>query len=197
MKMNKITKAPIFEENPFLESTLQRIERNTVHKRRFVKGSKGIENMIVNSDGEITGHSAFVQFIEVEEDRFTKLYLSQFSSFWELTKPAIRVFGYIMENLLPKKDFVYFDLDEAMKHTEYSNQKSVYDGLAKLVELGIIARSPNHMKYFINPLMFFNGDRVTFAKTYVKKRKEHKDNPNQLIIPFESLDTDFQNEKAD
>jgi hypothetical protein len=45
-------------------------------------------------------------------------------------------------------------------------------GLAVLVECGIIARSDSHFKYFINPLVVFNGDRVTFAKTYVRKKKD-------------------------
>lgn len=188
-----VKKAPIFDENPFMEASISKIEQNTIQKKRFMQGSKGAEqNMIVNANGEITGHSAFLQYVEVDEERFTKLYLSQFSSFWELTKPAIRVFGYVMENLLPKKDFIYFDMDEAIKYTKYSDTKMLYIGLAKLIELGILARSNNHMKYFINPLMFFNGDRVTFAKTFVKKKKKsNEDLGQQLSLDFSSVPKDF------
>lgn len=195
-----VKKAPIFDENPFMEASISKIEKNTIQKRRFMQGSKGVEqSIIVNSDAEIIGHSAFLQYVEVDEERFTKLYLSQFSAFWELTKPAIRVFGYIMENLLPKKDFVYFDMDEALKYTKYSDTKMLYIGLAKLIELGILARSNNHMKYFINPLMFFNGDRVTFAKTFVKKKKTIQDK-NQLTLDFgdepsQVVERRFENDK--
>lgn len=184
MTKNKISNAPIFEENPFVEKAIKEIQENTVQKRRYVNGSKGVENILVSSDGEVIGHSAFLQYIEVDETKFAKLYLSQFAGFWELTKPAIRVFDYILQNLVPKKDIVWLDMDEALKYTQYSKTKSIYEGLAKLVELGIIARSSNHMKYFINPTMFFNGDRVTFARTYVKKRKKHIQDKNQLSLDF-------------
>ena len=40
----------------------------------------------------------------------------------------------------------------------------------RLLENDIIARGPSDSLYFINPMVAFNGDRVTFAKTYVKKQ---------------------------
>jgi hypothetical protein len=184
-KSISIKEAPVFKENPFVEKAIERIEENTVNKRRFLKGSKGVEHAIINRESEIVGHTAFLQQVEVDEDKFAKLYLSQFAGFWELTKPAIRVFGYIIENLLPRKDFVFIDFDEAVEYTKYSSTKMVYVGLAKLVELGVIARTSNRSKYFINPLMFFNGDRVTFAKTYVKKRKkQNEENSRQKKMDF-------------
>jgi len=100
------------------------------------------------------------------------VYLSQFAAFWELTKPAIRVFGYILTRLKIKEDYFYFDMEDCMAYTEYTHRNNVLTGLACLVECGIIARSTKSYKYFINPLVVFNGNRVTFAKTYIKKRKE-------------------------
>lgn len=184
----KVSTAPIFDENPFVERAIERIQENTVTKKRFLKGAKGVESIIVDgSNGEIKGHSAFVHLIEVDEDRFAKLYLSQFGAFWELDKASIRVFGYILSNLLPHKDIVYIDIEEAMKHTQYNSKKTIFTGLGKLISLGIIARSSNHMKYFINPMMFFNGDRVTFARTYVKKKKDKIDDPAQLKLEMPAV----------
>jgi hypothetical protein len=113
-----------------------------------------------------------MRFIEVEEEKFAKLYLSQFSSFWELSKPAIRVFGYILTKLEPKKDFFLFDMDLCIEYTKYTQRNHILTGLSGLIEAGIIARSSKHYIYFINPMIIFNGDRVTFAKTYIKKRTE-------------------------
>ena len=59
-------------------------------------------------------------------------------------------------------------------------KKSIYDGLTNLVNNEIIARGPNDSFYFINPMVAFNGDRVTYAKTYIKKQKETKSNPQQI-----------------
>ncbi len=129
--------------------------------------------MIVNNSGEVEGHTAFMRFVEVDEEKFSKVYLSQFTSFWELSKPAIRVFGYILSVLKPNEDSFIFDLESCLKHTEYSHKNSIFSGITTLIECGIIARSNRHYKYFINPLVVFNGSRVTFAKTYVKKRKEN------------------------
>jgi len=164
---------PTFETNPFVEKAIKKIEENKVQKRRFVKGTKGIEHTIVNRDSEIIGHTAFLQLVEVDEDKFAKLYLSQFAAFWDLPKAAIRMFGYIISCcLLPKKDSFFIDIDEALEYTKYSSSKYINNGIAALVNAGIIAKSNRLNKYFINPLVFFNGDRVTFAKTYVRKRKK-------------------------
>jgi Firmicute plasmid replication protein (RepL) len=181
-----VSKLPQFEENPFLESALQNIEENTVRKTQFVNGSKGVENIVASSEtGEVIGHTKFVRYIEMDEEKFAKVYLSQFAAFWELSKTAIRVFGYVINNLIPNKDIVYIDIQEVLKYTGYKEEKSVYKGIAELVNAGIIARSTSFVKYFINPMIFFNGDRVTYATTYVRKRNNRgksRANPNQLSM---------------
>lgn len=186
-KYKPIKDLPQYTENPFVENAIQKVEENTVSKRRFIKGSKGIESTIVNSDGEITGTTAFLQQVEVDEEKFAKLYLSQFAAFWDLSKPAIRVFGYIITNcLIPNKDIFYVDKEEALEYTGYSSERYILTGLSVLCEHGIIARSKNSFKYFINPLVVFNGNRVTFAKTYVRKKKKTIEDKDQMSIPWEA-----------
>lgn len=180
---------PKYTENPFVEKAIEQVDENTVQKKRFIKGTKGIEQTIINSDGEVTGQTAFLQQIEVDEDKFAKLYLSQFASFWDLSKPAIRVFGYIITNcLIPNKDIFYVDKEEALQYTGYSSERYILTGLSVLCEHGIIARSTNSYKYFINPLVVFNGNRITFAKTYVKKRRTKEKDPNQREIDWDKVD---------
>jgi hypothetical protein len=183
-----VSKLPQFEENPFVEVAIQQIDDNTVKKTQFINGNKGVENLVINQDGEVIAQSKFVRFIEVDEERFAKLYLSQFETFWELSKTAIRVFGYIVNNLIPNKDVVYIDMQDILKYTNYKEEKSIYKGIAELVNAGIIARSTSFIKYFINPMVFFNGDRITFATTYIRqkqltkgKKKKYND-PNQLNL---------------
>jgi intergrase/recombinase len=179
MKYKKITDTPEFETNPFLERAIEDIK--TVRKTQIIRAQDKSEiQMIVNRDGEVEGHSAFMRFIEVDEERFAKVYLSQFTAFWDLSKPAIRVFGYILSILKPNEDSFIFDIDDCVKYTKYSQGNHVLTGLAALIECGIIARSNKHYRYFINPMIVFNGSRVTFAKTYIKKRKE--DNINQMNL---------------
>ena len=65
-----------------------------------------------------------------------------------------------------------FLMSECKDFTGYKGEKSIYIGLASLVEKKIIARGPSDSVYFINPMVAFNGDRVTFAKSYIKKQKK-------------------------
>ncbi len=185
MKYRKITEHPISEGNPFVEEALAGIQKQTVRKTRVIRPddglSKQVQQIVVNTDGEATGYGAFMQYIEVDEDKFAKIYLSQFAAFWELSKPAIRVFGYLLSVLKPGQDRLIFRMDKALAYTNYGHRNNIATGISNLLECGIIARTPYDNEYFINPLVFFNGNRVTFAKTYVKKRKEQLDK-SQLAL---------------
>ena len=171
------------KENPFLKEAVEQIQQSIVKKYKNTSGtSRNAILQAVNSEGELVGHTSFIQQIEVDEEQFTKIYLSQFSAFWNLKTQAIRVFGYIMTKLVPKQDLFSFFLDECMEHTGYKSEKSIYIGLASLLQNHIIARGRNDSHYFINPMIAFNGDRVTFAKTYIKKQKGKVIDPNQVSL---------------
>lgn len=170
-------------ENPFLKEAVEQIQQNIVKKYKNSTGSSQSAILqAINSDGELVGHTSFVKQIEVDEQQFTKIYLSQFSAFFDLKPSAIKVFGYIMNQLIPKKDEFVFDLEDCMIYTNYKSHKSIHEGLAELLNAKIIARGKNDYFYYINPLIAFNGDRVTFAKTYVKKQKGKVIDPNQTNI---------------
>lgn len=193
MKYKKITEHPAYENNPFVEEALEGIQKQTVRRTRVIRPDEGlskqVQQIVVNADGEATGYGAFMQYIEVDEEQFAKVYLSQFAAFWELSKPAIRVFGYILSALKPGQDRLIFRMDKALAYTNYSHRSHVLTGLSNLVECGIIARTAYEYEYeyFINPLVFFNGNRVTFAKTYIRKKKEVDKAQLGLFDPFEEL----------
>lgn len=177
-KYKPIRNQPEFEENPFVEKAIENI--NTVRKTQIIRPTDRNEiQLIVSQSGEVGGHTAFVRYLEVDEEKFAKVYLSQFSNFWDLGKPAIRVFGYILKQLKPNSDRFYFDMNDCKNETGYKTEKSIIDGLVNLIDCGMIARSGKHYVYFINPLVVFNGSRITFAKTYIKKKKGDE---NQLDI---------------
>ncbi len=172
--------------NPFVEQAIEKINQNIVKKYKSSTntGEKAILQAVDPNSGELLGHTSFVRQIEVDEEKFTKLYLSQFSQFWDLQPQSMRVFGYIMTCLVPKQDMFIFLLDDCMEHTGYKSKTSIFKGLGGLIDSEIIARGPSDSLYFINPMVAFNGSRVTFAKTYVKKKKIAS-NPNQGELDFE------------
>lgn len=97
----------------------------------------------------------------------------------------MRVFGHILKQLKPKNDRFYFIVEECMKETGYS-KPTIYKALTELVINKIIARGPHDIIYFINPMIVFNGDRVTFAKSYVKKKSNVEIDGRQTYIDVKS-----------
>lgn len=197
MAYKSVKKYEVFKENPFVEKAIQDIK--IVKKTQVIRPKNKDEiQLIVSSGGDVEGHSAFMRYIEVDEEKFTKLYLSQFTSFWELSKSAIRVFGYIISILKPKQDEFFLEMNKCLEYTKYKHPKDVLSGISNLIECGIVARSDSHFKYFINPLVIFNGDRVTFAKTYIKKKKQVNHNQLNLLdeIDYKDKIEKFELEKS-
>lgn len=191
--MSNIRKFSKNYENPFLKQALEQINNNIVKKYKTATktGQKAILQAFDPSTGEVLGHTQFIRQIEVDEEQFTKIYLSQFSSFWNLNTQAIKVFGYIMTKLIPKQDMFIFLLDECLSYTGYKNHRSIHQGISALLEAEIIARGPADTLYFINPMVAFNGDRVTFAKSYVKKKKAPEIPSNQGTFDFDNPENPY------
>jgi hypothetical protein len=170
------------KENPFISEALQVINKNIVkkHKTATNTGESAVLTAIDENTGEILGHTTFIRQIEVDEEQFTKFYLSNFNAFFNLKSASIKVFGYILKQLQPNQDSFYFIIDECVEYTTYT-KSTIYKGLAELLQNEIIAKGKTESHFFINPLVVFNGNRVTFARTYVKK-KANKIDPNQLTL---------------
>lgn len=186
-KAYKLADYQLNKENPFLKQALEVIQENVV--KRYKTASKTSQNAILQAidpnTGELLGHTQFIRQIELDEQQFAKVYLSGFPKFFELKPQAIKVFGYILNQLTPNKDEFIFILEDCMEYTGYKAKSSVFIGLGSLVEYEIIARGRADNLYYINPMVFFNGDRITFANTYVKKKKpKQKIDPKQLEFEF-------------
>jgi len=185
-KTKGVTSITSFEsnkENPFLKQAVEQIQNNIVKKYKTATktGESAILQAIDTKTGELLGHTQFVRQVELDEEKFTKVYLSQFSAFFDLKPQALRVFGYILNQLIPNRDEFIFILEDCMKYTGYKSDTSIRIGLSSLLLNNIIARGRADNLYFINPMVTFNGNRVTFARTYIKKKKIEVD-PNQTNL---------------
>ena len=172
-------------ENPFIKQAVEEVNNSIVKKYKTATKTdqKAILQAYDPQTGEVLGHTQFIRQIEVDEQQFAKIYLSNFSAFFDLQPSSIKVFGYILTQLKPNQDEFYFDRDECMKYTSYKSDTSIFKGLAQLLKSEIIARGKTDYRYYINPMIFFNGNRITFAKTYIKKQKDiKKENPNQTNL---------------
>ena len=180
------------KENPFMKQAIEDIKNHVVKKYKSSTGSdkKAVVAVADTDTGEVF-RTSFIRQIEVDEEQFAKLYLNNFAAFFDLSQAAIRVFGYIMTCMKPKNDMIMFILEDCLEYTKYTSKGTVYRGLAELVKAEIIARGINENLWFINPLIVFNGDRVSFTKTYVRKKslstkKKAEEDERQLSLGFSS-----------
>ena len=188
MNENRFSSFPMNRENPFLKDAVQEVDKRVVHKWKNTAGSdkKAILAVVDQDTGQVMGQTTFMRQIEVDEDQFAKIYLREFTKFFDLTTVGIRVWGYIMTCMRPRNDMILFDREDCLSYTQYKSTESIYRGLTELLKAGIIARGSSDNIYFINPLIIFNGDRARFVTEYVKKSRKKKpgDDPNQLKLDF-------------
>jgi predicted transcriptional regulator len=174
--MSKIKNFPINKKNPFLQQAVEEVNKTTV--RKFCNSTGTSKNAILEAidpeTGEVLGHTSFVRQIMVDEEKFVKLYLSNFQKFFDLSTAGIRVFGYIIKHLAIGAEEIWIDIEEAQEFTGYHGKTTIYRGLTELLEAGIIARGKAELWYFINPLCLFNGNRVTYVESYVKEQREQQ-----------------------
>lgn len=171
------------KENPFINQAIKQVKNNIVKKYKTATktGEKAILKAYDENTGEVLAHTQFIRQVEVDEDKFAKLYLNNFEAFFDLKNNAVKVFGYILNQLTPNKDEFIFLMDDCLEFTKYKTKTSIFDGLAQLIENGIIARGKTDFMYYINPMVAFNGNRISFTKTYVKKKKKSVD-PMQVNL---------------
>ena len=174
------------KENPFMKQAVEEIQKHIVKKYKNSTHAQREQRALVAAADLDTGEifrTSFIRQIEVDDDQFTKLYLSEFKAFFNLSQSAIRVAGYIMQCMKPKKDMIMFILEDCMEYTGFKAQASLYKGLAELVAAEVIARGNHENLFYINPLIIFNGDRVSYTKEFIRK-KESEEEQKQLDEAF-------------
>jgi len=162
MKEVGVTKFVKNKINPFIEETIQHV---SISNKTILMGSKDDEFM-VTAEGEFLGHSIFAHVKKVDKAQFAKIYLSNLSSLFDLSKTGIRVLSYIIKSVKPNSDWFLFEVIDCMEDTGYKSEKSVWKGMGELLQSKFIARSDRSYKYFINPTIFFNGDRISFIQSF-------------------------------
>ena len=156
------------ESNPFIEE-LYDIQVSA--RRRILAGKKPGSAMIDLETGELQATQVFAIQEKVDKQTYTKLFSGMIKELFNLSQRGVRVFGYITSIAKPNKDVVMFDMEDALDFTNYKKEQSILHGLEELIKHDVIARTKKHYKYYINPNLFFNGNRLTLIKQYVKDER--------------------------
>lgn len=151
-----------YETNPLVNP------KELVMKERTVKVGSARE-LVDMSTGEVSNVNAIYQRKIVDSERFAKIYLDGLAKTFGMTKTAQRVFQSILKLCEKDTDSLWLNFMLVSKHDPDMPESTFYRGLKELLDRDFIAHSDVPNKFWINPHLFFNGDRVKFITEYVKE----------------------------
>lgn len=180
----RLQSLPKNDINPFLEKDGSILRVPQKHKRMTYKTNQD-DTIIVSREGEIKGETGtvFIKETIVDSSHFIKVYADNLKPYFQLNSSSIKVLMYLFNSLKVNNDRIIFDMDECKQYTKIKSNNTIFYSLAKLCQTEFIARTKHPNIYFINPLIFFNGDRVAFIQAYKKRRSKQQDT-EQNTIPF-------------
>lgn len=156
-----------YKENPFWDGTEVQVGTKMIR----VAGGRH-----VNDDGESVAHSGIHVIREVDESEFLKIYTRNVKAIFDLKPTSQRVLQYLMTELqkTPNADAIYlawFDADSYFSENNLSvSRASFHRSMKELLEKGFIAESTSPNKYWFNPNLFFNGNRMSFVHEFRKRK---------------------------
>lgn len=173
-------KLPKFKTNPFVDTALL----NQLNGRKNVFYTQTTASTLIDLDTqEISpAKTQIIKTVKADKEQFVKIYTTHLKAFFELNQTAYKMLQYVLYTVQQdaiNSDKVYLNLNTAQEYFESIGQTcssaSYYNGMKTLVEKLFIAETTNQGFYFINPKLFFNGDRVQFLTTF-----EIEDTPRTL-----------------
>ncbi len=180
-KKRGVSDFPENRDNPFLQKLMVPVKS----KNQAVATSKN--DIIINT---ITGeHKEEALFLaskkNVDAEEFVKIFQGSMGAIFGLSKAAQRVFNYVFSTIRPSQDTLLFRVDDCKQTTGYNSIQTIYSGLAELLDNEFIAKSDITNVFYINPQIFYKGDRLIILREYRKKKVKEKDS-TQLDLWNES-----------
>jgi hypothetical protein len=154
-----------YKTNPLVE--VQEI----VLKERTVKVGSARE-LVDTGTGEVHDINAIYQRKIVDSERFAKIYLEGLAKTFGLSKTALRVFQSVLKLCSKDTDTIWLHFMEVTAFDPTLPERSFSRGLKELLNNNFIAHSETPNKFWINPHLFFNGNRVKFITEYVKSNRD-------------------------
>jgi hypothetical protein len=157
-----------YTSNPFLENLTIPIGKKYRRREGGTFTTTG-----VNGDQQEHQIAEITQIEKVDKDQFVKLYTSEIRHFFNLKPSTQKILMVVLTALqeLPNKDQVYLDIKHVQRF--FSDEKimtrATFSAAVKeLIEKEFIAECALQTnQYYINPALFFNGDRLRIVKEYV------------------------------
>jgi len=145
-------------------------------KRKKVRSGLASKELIDAETGEVAATAVIHQIEECDSDHFVKIFAAGIAAAYELSKTGQRVFQAVLKEyertpmsggFADSVNLWWFD--NGLAGEDVGMSESTFNrGLWELLDKGFIApKMPN--VFWVNPALFFKGDRVMFVKEYRRK----------------------------
>lgn len=154
-------------ENPFIQGTEVRTKHKTVRTRSTPR------DLMDPDTGEIVGSSIIHIIEERDEQQFVKVFADGVRAAFDLTRTGHKVFQIVLEAYQQEKmtggyaDAVtlFWFGDGLDGRSVGIGERTFERGMKELVQKGFLwHKRPN--EFWVNPALFFKGDRVAFLREY-------------------------------
>lgn len=123
--------------------------------------------------GEVTGCAVIRRVEQVDDERFVKVFSAGVAASFDLTKTAQRVFSEVLHEYqgtpmsggFAESVSLFWFGDGLDGRLIDMSERTFRRGLVELLEKGFIAPRRGD-EFWVNPHLFFRGDRVMFAREY-------------------------------
>lgn len=168
-------------------------------KKKKVWSGIPSKTLLDPSTGEITATSVVHQVEDKDDEHFVKVFSAGIAAAYELTRTGQRVFQAILQEYERSPmsrgyaEAVYLSwFDDGLSGQDIGmSEKTFQRGLKELLGKSFISpRSPN--VFWVNPALFFKGDRFLLVKEYRRKSKESAlRDPNTIDLLTGSTDKEL------
>lgn len=155
------------DENPFLSGSEVKTTYKTVRTRTTPK------DLMDPETGEIIGNSIIHVIEERDEEHFVKVFADGVKAAFDLSRTGHRVFQAVLAAYQKSKmtggysdSLSLYWFGEGLEGEQIGMSEYTFRrGLKELLEKGFLfPKMPN--QYWVNPALFFKGDRVAFLREY-------------------------------
>lgn len=171
------------EVNPLAETA------KVKSKTRYVRTGRA-EHLANIETGEITHTSILHEINEVDQEQFVKIFAAGAAAMMELSRTARKVFDLVLKGYQESSmTGGYADTVELFWFKDGINGKAIgikestfNTGLRELIDKQFLYPRMTH-SYWVNPNLFFKGDRVMFIREYRLTSKKKSCEKNMTRDP--------------
>lgn len=162
------------KENPWAKELAHTIKRG----KRMTGFASASHSLVNRNTGEVAGDMAVVGIQKVvDKEEFVKFFGAGIEEVFDLSKPAKDLFRSILKAYLAAKmqpDQLYINYDVIVEDYSYNKSRPTYNnGLNELCVKGFLAPVEKRDNLFwVNPHLFYKGDRIRIVREYVKADSE-------------------------